>query len=159
MDERHVAGAIAGGVGGGFAITAMLITGERMSRQPSGLAKLGRVVANKVGRETPAADALPSATEQLLVQGGHFAFSALAGAPCAATVDKDAPVAGIGIGFGLAFYAVAHWITGPMLGLKHPEWQSDTKTIAMHTMNHIGFGLITALGARTASRYRQEYAQ
>jgi hypothetical protein len=159
MDERQVAGAIAGGVVGGLAITAMLITGERTSRQPSELAKLGRVVANKVGRETPAADALPSATEQALVQGGHLALSALAGAAYAATVNEDAPVVASGIGFGLAFYAVAHWITGPLLGLKRPEWQSDAKTIAMHTMNHIGFGLITALGARTASRFRQEYAQ
>jgi len=159
MDERHMAGAVAGGVVAGLVITAILIFGERQSGRPSELAELGRVGEKKVRMETSPADALPSAREQALIQGSHLALSALAGVVYAATVDKDASVVKSGIGFGLAFYTVAHWIAGPLLGLKRPEWQSHVKIIVMHTINHVGFGLITALGARTASRFNQESAQ
>lgn len=149
---RRLAGAVAGGLIAGLGITAMLMAGERKSGQPSELADLERTGAKRVGRAPPAADALPDGREQAIIQGGHLALSAVAGAVYAASVDEDAPVLASGIGFGLAFYAVAHWIVGPLLGLKQPEWRSDGKTIAMHTLNHVGFGLVTALGARAASR-------
>jgi len=146
------AGAIAGALVAGLGITAMLLAGERKSGQPSELADLERTGARQLGLKSPAADALPDAREQAIVQGGHLALSVIAGAAFAVAVDEDAPVVPSGIGFGLAFYAVAHWIAGPLLGLKRPEWQSDGKTIAMHTVNHVAFGLLTALGARAASR-------
>ncbi|WP_137786593.1 hypothetical protein [Sphingomonas sp. 3P27F8] len=109
----------------------------------------------------PAADTVSDAREQAIIQGGHLALSAVAGAGYATAVDEDAaltavdedaPILASGIGFSLAFYAVAHWIVGPLLGLKQPEWRSDVKTIAMHTLNHVGFGLVTALGARASFR-------
>jgi len=57
-----------------------------------------------------------------------------------------------GIGFGLAFYAAMHWLAGPLLGGKRPEWRAEAGTIAMHTANHLAFGLATAAGARLARR-------
>ena len=59
---------------------------------------------------------------------------------------------GIALVAELAFYAVAHWVAGPLLGLKRPEWESDATTIGMHTANHLVFGLATAAGARAAAR-------
>lgn len=154
----HNVGAIAGGLLAGLAMTAMLIAGERKSGKPSELTQLERVGAEKLKFDTAPPGDLPSAKEQAFVQGGHLALSALAGATYAATVDEDAPSLASGIGFGLAFYALAHWITGPLLGVKAPEWTSTRKVIVLHTLNHIGFGLITALGAN-ASRIRKDYAQ
>lgn len=155
MNKSHFTGAIAGGLVAGLAITVMLIAGERKSGQPSELTQLGRVSAEKLKLDTPPPGTLPSTKEQAFVQGGHLALSALAGAAYAAIVDEDAPVVASGVGFGLAFYALAHWIAGPLLGVKAPEWTSARKTIAMHTLNHIGFGLLTAFGAH-ASHLRQE---
>lgn len=150
--SKRFAGAIAGGLIAGLGITAMLMAGERKSRRPSELAELERTGAERLGLETPSADTLPDAREQAIVQGGHLALSALAGAAFAASIDEEAPVIASGIGFGLAFYGVAHWLVGPLLGLKRPEWQSGGKTIAMHTLNHVGFGLVTALSARVATK-------
>lgn len=158
MRKSHTAGAIAGGLIGGLAITAMLIAGERRARATSELTQLERASAEKLKLDTPPPGFLPSGKEQAFVQAGHLALSALAGAAYAATVEEDAPVLASGVGFGLAFYGVAHWIVGPLLGVKKPEWTSARKVIAMHTINHIGLGLLTALGAK-ASRNRQEQAQ
>lgn len=152
MNGRRLAGAVAGGLVAGLGITAMLIAGERKSGQPSELATLERSGARQLGLEAAAADALPDAGEQAVIQGAHLALSAVAGAAYAAATDEEGSWAVGGLGFGLAFYVAAHWIAGPLLGLKRPEWTSDGKTIAMHTMNHVGFGLVTALGARLASR-------
>lgn len=149
---RRLAGAVAGGLIAGLGITTMLMAGERQGGQPSELADLERTGARRVGLDPPAADTVPDGREQAIIQGGHLVLSAAAGAVYAVSVNEDAPVLASGIGFGLAFYAVAHWIAGPLLGLKQPEWRSDGKAIAMHTLNHVGFGLVTAIGARTASR-------
>lgn len=86
------------------------------------------------------------------MQAGHLLLSIAAGAAYAAATDEDVRVVPSGVAFGLAFYAAAHWIAGPLLGLKRPEWQSDAKTVGMHAANHIGFGLVTAAGASLASR-------
>jgi hypothetical protein len=85
-----------------------------------------------------------------VIQGGHLALSALAAAVYAATTEEDAEVIPSGIVFGLAFYAAAHWITGPALGLKQPEWRADKATLDMHSTNHLVFGLMTA-AAKAAS--------
>ncbi|MGI4859303.1 MAG: hypothetical protein ACRYHA_20740 [Janthinobacterium lividum] len=98
---------------------------------------------------------MPGAGEQAVIQGGHLALSALAAAVYAASTDDDARVIPSGITFGLAFYAVAHWITGPALGVKQPEWRADQATLAMHTMNHLAFGLITAAAAKAAQGPRR----
>lgn len=152
MNGRRMAGAIAGGLLAGIGITAMLMVGEKKSGRPSELTHLERATTDRLGFETPPADQLPSTAEQALVQGGHLLLSAAAGAVYAAATDDDARVIPSGIAFGLAFYAVAHWITGPALGVKQPEWRADKGTLGMHTANHLAFGLITAATAKAASR-------
>lgn len=152
MNERRLAGAVAGGLVAGLALTVMLVDGERKSGKPSELADLERDGAAKLGREVPGASELPRAGEQALIQGGHLLLSAAAGAAYAFATEENARVVPGGIGFGLAFYAAMHWIAGPLLGLKKPEWRADKGTIAMHTANHVAFGLITAAGAKLFTR-------
>ena len=147
-----MAGAIAGGLVAGLGITAMLMAGERKSGKPWELTKLERASATKLGLDTPPPEALPGYAEQAVIQGGHLALSALAAAVYAATTDEDAEVILTGIAFGLAFYAAAHWITGPALGVKQPEWRADKAMLGMHTLNHLVFGLITAAAAKAASK-------
>ncbi len=152
MDDKRLAGAIAGGLIAGLGITALLVAGERRSGQPSELATLERNAARKLGVDAPADDVLPSIGEQAVVQGGHLLLSAAAAAVYAVSVDEEARVLPSGVGFGLAFYAVAHWIVGPLLGVKQPEWRGGAGTIGMHGANHLLFGMATAAGARFARR-------
>ena len=49
-----------------------------------------------------------------------------------------------------------HWIAGPLLRVKQPEWRSDRKTIGMHTLNHLLFGLATAAGAKAATAVEKD---
>ena len=150
IDGRYLAGALAGSLIAGLGITAMMMVGERKSGKPSELIDLQRAGARKLDVPVPDAPALPTGTEQAVAQGGHLLLSGLAGAAYAGATDEDTnPVVG-GVLFGLSFYALAHWLTGPLLGVKPPEWRSDHKTIGMHTANHVLFGLVTAFGARAA---------
>lgn len=149
---RRLAGAIAGGLVAGLGITALLLRGEAKSGTPSELADLERAAFARAGREVPPQAQLPDAREQAVIQGGHLLLSAAAGAVYALATDEDAAIVPSGLGFGLAFYAAMHWIAGPALGLKLPEWQADKATIAMHGVNHLGFGLVTAAGAALAGR-------
>lgn len=153
MNGRRTAGAVAGALVAGLGLTAMMMAQEKKTRKASELTDLGRASAHRLGvRQVPAGKRLPSAEEQAVVQGGHLLLSALAGVAYAAATDEDAGVVGSGVAFGLAFYGVAHWLTGPLLGVKQPEWQSDMGTIGMHAANHVAFGLATAAGARLAAR-------
>lgn len=152
MNGRRMAGAIIGALVAGLGITAMLMAGEKKSGKPSELTLLERTSAHKLGVHTPPDDSLPDASEQAIVQGGHLLLSALAGAAYVAVTDEDSAVVPSGILFGVTFYGIAHWLTGPLLGVKQPEWCSDTKTIGMHAANHIAFGLAVAAGAKAATR-------
>lgn len=154
MGGTRVAGAVAGGLVAGLGITALLMMQERKTGKPSELTDLERAGAARIGRSPPPADHLPDAREQAVIQGGHLLLSALAGMAYAVSTDENAKVVPSGLTFGIAFYAAAHWIAGPALGLKRPEWKSDLPTIGMHTTNHLLFGLITAAGATIAARAR-----
>ena len=147
-----MAGAVAGGLIAGLGITALLIVGERKSGQPSEIVTLERNAARKLEMDTGPANALPSTKEQLTVQGGHLMLSVAAGAVFAATIDEDAPVLASGLAFGAAFYAAMHWVLGPLLGVKRPEWSAGAEQIGMHAVNHLAFGMATAVGARLASK-------
>lgn len=152
MNGKYWAGAIGGGLIAGLGITAMMMAGEKKSGNPSELIALERASAHRFDVRTPKATAMPTGTEQAVAQGGHLLLSGLAAAAYAAASDEDTnPVLG-GVLFGLSFYALAHWITGPLLGVKKPEWTNDGKTIGMHSLNHIGFGLVTAFAANAAAR-------
>lgn len=153
MNGKRTAGAIAGGLVAGLGLTAIMMAGEKKTGKASELTGLERAGARELGaHHVPPSDRLPNATEQAVVHGGHLLLSAAAGAVYAATVDEDAAVIPSGVAFGLAFYAAMHWIAGPLLGVKKPEWQSDAGTIGMHALNHVAFGLATAAGAKAADR-------
>ncbi len=152
MNGRRVTGAVAGALLAGLGLSALMMAGEKKTGKPSELADLERRAAGRLGRDTPPVDQLPDVGEQTLTQGGHLLLSAIAGGAYAITTDEDAAIIPSGILFGLAFYGVAHWLTGPLLGVKEPEWRSGGRTIAMHAVNHIAFGIATAAGAGIASR-------
>lgn len=154
MSESRFFGAVAGGLVAGLGLTALLIAGERRSGKPSELADLERASAARLGLRVPDGAALPGPREQAVIQGGHLLLSAAAGAAYAAATDEDADVLGSGILFGLSFYAAMHWITGPLLGVKTPEWRAGPAAIGLHAANHIVFGLVTAAAARLFSRRR-----
>lgn len=152
MTGRRTTGAVAGALVAGLGLTVMMMTQEKKTRKASELTDLGRASAHQLGvHHVPAGKRPPDPKEQAAVQGGHLLLSALAGLAYAAATDEDADVLPSGIAFGLAFYGVAHWLTGPLLGVKQPEWRSDSKTIGMHAFNHVAFGLATAAGAKLAS--------
>lgn len=152
MSGSRVFGAVAGSLIAGIGITALLMAGERKSNRPSELADLERAAEAQLGLRVRDHGALPGPGEQAVIQGGHLLLSVAAGATYAAVTDEDADVLSSGILFGLSFYAAMHWIVGPLLGVKKPEWQADTATIGMHTANHLLLGLATATGARLFSR-------
>jgi hypothetical protein len=153
VSGARVLGAVAGGLVAGIGITVLLVSGERKSGRPSELVDLERVSAIRLGLAVSERDALPGPREQAVIHGGHLLLSAAAGAVYALSTDEDANVASSGILFGLSFYAAMHWILGPLLGVKKPEWQTDAPTIGMHTLNHVMFGLVTAGAARLFSRH------
>ncbi|QQV79446.1 hypothetical protein H5J25_19810 (plasmid) [Sphingomonas aliaeris] len=153
MNGKRTAGAVAGALVAGLGLTAMMMAQEKKTRKASELTDLGRASAHQLGvHHVPAGERPPDAQEQAVVQGGHLLLSALAGVAYAAATDEDTGVVPSGVAFGLAFYGLAHWLTGPLLGVKQPEWRSGGKTIGMHTAIHIAFGLATAAGAKLASR-------
>jgi len=65
--------------------------------------------------------------------------------------DDTDPVLG-GAAFGLGFYALAHGVLGPILGVKKPEWRQEGSVVGMHLLNHLAFGIVTALFARRGAR-------
>jgi len=152
MSGSRVFGAVAGSLIAGIGITALLMAGERKSNRPSELADLERAAEAQLGLRVRDHGALPGPGEQAVIQGGHLLLSVAAGATYAAVTDEDADVLSSGILFGLSFYAAMHWIVGPLLGVKKPEWQADIATIGMHTANNLLLGLATATGARLFSR-------
>lgn len=148
----RTAGAIAGALVAGIGLSALMMAGERKSGKPSELVELERSAVAKLDPDVPPIGGLADRDEQALTQGGHLLLSAIAGVAYAAATDDDTAVVPGGILFGLAFYGVAHWLAGPLLGVKQPEWRSDAGQIAMHTVNHLAFGLATAAGAKLAAR-------
>jgi hypothetical protein len=152
MDGRRFAGAVAGGLAAGAGLTALLMWQEKKTGKPSELTRLERTSLARLGEEAPPAGQLPGPREQAVVQGGHLALSALAGAAYAATTDEDTGVVGSGIVFGLIFYGAMHWILGPFLKVKEPEWRAPKQQLGMHALNHILFGVTTAAAAKAAQK-------
>jgi len=153
MNGKRTVGAVAGALVAGLGLTAMMMAQEKKTQKASELTDLGRASAHRLGvHGIPTGKRPPDPRKQALVQGGHLLLSALAGIAYAAATDEDADVVPSGVAFGLAFYGVAHWLTGPLLGVKQPEWRSDGTTVGMHTANHVAFGLATAAGAKWASK-------
>lgn len=152
MSGARTRGAVVGALVAGLGITAMLIAGERKSGKASELAQLERAGVHRLGVHPPPDERVPEASEQAFVQSGHLLLSAAAGAVYAASMDADDDGIVSGIGFGLAFYAAMHWILGPLLGVNQPEWRAGRRTIGMHLLNHVVFGLAAVAGAKLGTR-------
>ena len=145
---RWTLGALAGSLLGGVAISAMMVAKESARKEPSDLIQLERALAGRLGLQPSRP---PGAAEQAIVHGGHLALSALGGAAYAAAFDEDAPVLASGLAFGAAFYVACHWIAGPLLRVKPPEWREPSATIAQPLGVHAVYGVLTALGAWAAA--------
>ena len=144
-------GALVGSLVGGAAITIMMLAEERKTGRPSELTELARASVARAGVHPPTEGHPPSMREQAATQGGHLLLSALGGLAYAAAFDEDAPVVLSGLGFSAAFYALAHGVTGPVLGVKAPEWRQEPATVRKHLMVHAVFGLLIAAGARAGA--------
>ncbi|MBE7216843.1 MAG: hypothetical protein INR64_00065 [Caulobacteraceae bacterium] len=143
-------GAVAGSLAGGAVVSALMLAQERASRKPAELTTLQRATAQRMGRRTlpPTAPYLPTPEEQATAHGGHMLLSAAAGVAYAAAFDEDAPLVLSGLGFGEAFYALAHGVLKPILSTEDPEWRQPPPAIAQHLLVHAVFGLFIAAGAK-----------
>ncbi len=152
MAERagRTSGALAASLLAGLAISGLMLFKERTSGEPSDLIRWERVGVGRLGLR--AGRGAPGAGEQAGVHAGHLALSALGGAAYAAAFDEDAPVVASGLAFGAAFYVACHWIAGPLLGLKRPEWREPPAAVAQHLVVHAVYGLLIASGARVGAR-------
>lgn len=148
----RVLGAVAGATAAGLALTALLVRGERTTGAPSELVTLQRASLSRLGQHVRPDHQMPTIAEQAAAQSGHIGLSVAAGLVYAASTNEDTPVLRGGLGFGLAFYAIAHWVVGPMLGVKQPEWRTPPGGIGLHALNHVLFGLATAAGAWLGDR-------
>lgn len=142
-------GALVGSLVAGVAISGLMLGKERLSGEPSDLIRWERRGAGRFGLRP---NGRPGAAEQVGVHGGHLTLSALGGAAYAVAFNEDAPVVASGLAFGAAFYFACHWIAGPLLRLKPPEWRESPAAVAQHVVVHALYGVLTALGARLGSR-------
>ncbi|MBE7220325.1 MAG: hypothetical protein INR64_17785 [Caulobacteraceae bacterium] len=152
MDERAgwSMGALAGSLVAGLAISALMLAKEQQSGGPSDLVVWERKGAQDVGLSTRRGAA--NWLEQAVAHGGHLALSALGGVAYAAAFEGDAPVVASGLAFGSAFYVACHWVLGPLLRLKPPEWREPPEAVTQHLIVHAAFGVLIAAGARLGAR-------
>ena len=156
MVERAgwISGALAGSLVAGLAISALMLAKERGSGEPSDLVVWERKGARDVGLSPRRGEA--DGLEQAVAHGGHLALSALGGAAYAAAFEEDAPVVASGLAFGSAFYVACHWVLGPLLRLKPPEWREPPEAVTQHLVVHAVFGVLIALGARIGARLSKD---
>lgn len=148
MNGRRSAGAIAGSLAAGLALSAVMLAGERLAGRPSELIELERKTGRKLGLRMPP-DAVPAGLgEQALTHGGHLALSALAGLVYAAVVDEGDDGAASGAAFGVAFFVAAYGLVGPLLGVTPLPWREKPLRAVQHPVVHTLFGICAALAAR-----------
>lgn len=150
MSGNRVAGAVAGGLVAGLALSAVMLVGERLSGKPSELIELERKAAAKLDIATPRGDAPATAVEQAVTHGGHLALSAVAGLAYAAAIDEDRDGVPAGATFGAAFFVAAYGIAGPALGVTPLPWRQPALRAVQHPVVHMLFGMAMSLFARRA---------
>ena len=150
MSGGRVAGAVAGGLIAGLALSAVMLVGERLGGKPSELIELERKTAAKLDIVTPQGDAPPTAAEQVVTHGGHLALSVLVGLAYATVVDEDRDGVPAGARFGAAFFVADYGIAGPALGVTPLLWRQPPLRAVQHPVVHLLFGMTMALFARRA---------
>lgn len=151
MDAKRAAGAAAGSLVAGLALSAVMLAGEKLSGDPSELIELERRTAVKLDVDTPIGEAPATIIEQLVTRGGHLALSALAGLAYAAAAAEEDDGAKAGAAFGLAFFVAAYGLTGPLLGVTPLPWRQPPLRAVQHPVVHALFGTTTALFAKRAA--------
>lgn len=146
------AGALAGSLVAGVAISALMLVKGQVTGQPSDLIAWERAGADRLGVDFGPPTAEPGAAEQVSTHAAHLALSALGGAAYAAIFDEEAPTVSSGLAFGMAFYVACHWIAGPLMRLKPPEWREPPLAVAQHLVVHAVYGLAIASAAKAGLR-------
>ncbi len=152
---HRLTGAVIGGVVAGLVLSVWMLVGEVTSGAPSQLTQMERQVSGWFGTGVPSANAVASASEEYLGNFGHLLLSALAGAAYAFGWRKDRSPALVvlnGLVFGMAFYALAHAIVGPILGLTPFIWAVPPSLLWLGCIINGFFGLCTAFFAYQFTR-------
>lgn len=144
IPSRRLTGAIIGGIVAGLVLAIWLLIGEVSSGAPSQLTTMERQIAGWFGGPQTLASAPASMLEEYIGVFGHLLLSAFAGAAYAIFWPKRESVIVQGILFGMAFYAVAHAIVGPLTGLTAPIWQVPLPIFLLGCVINGFFGICTA---------------
>jgi uncharacterized membrane protein YagU involved in acid resistance len=145
--RRRLYGAIIGGLVAGLVLAVWLLIGEVTSGLPSQLTEMERQIAVWFGAAPHPANAVASTAEEYYGIFGHLLLSALAGAGYAIGWRRDKSVILNGLVFGMAFYAVAHAVVGPITGLTPPIWGVPLSLFLLGCVINGFFGLVTAFFA------------
>ena len=150
QNGERVAGAVAGGLIAGIALSAIMLAGEKVTGKPSELIELERATAGKLDVTTSTGNVPATVTEQIVTHGGHLALSAAAGLAYAAVVNEDADGPAAGAAFGAGFFVAAYGIAGPALGVTPLPSRQPLVRAIQHPIVHALFGVTMAAFARRA---------
>jgi uncharacterized membrane protein YagU involved in acid resistance len=145
--RRRLMGAVVGGVVAGLVLSVWMLIGEVTSGAPSQLMTMERQVSGWFGVSAPTALQVASVAEEYIGNFAHLLLSALAGAAYAFVWRRDRSVIVNGLAFGAAFYAVAHALVGPIVGLTPPIWGIPLPLFLLGCVINGFFGLCTAFFA------------
>lgn len=149
---RHALAGAAGGLVAGAVLSGILAGTAAAERGPSELARLERRSAGRLGLDHRGEWEGPDATEEAVGHAGHLALSAVAGAGYALVARDDTPAVPAGIAFGLGFYALCYGLLGPALRVTPPPTRETTSNLVVRGLNHLLFGVVTAVVARGVAR-------
>lgn len=144
---RRAMGAIIGGIVAGLVLSVWMLIGEVTSGLPSQLIAMERQIAGSLGFSVPPALHTASVFEEYLGNFGHLLLSAFAGLAYALVWRRDRSVVINGLSFGMAFYAAAHAVIGPLTGLTPPIWTVPAPVFWIGCVINGFFGLCTAFFA------------
>lgn len=144
---RRLLGAIVGGVVAGLVLSVWMLIGEVADKAPSQLITMERQIAGWFGAAAIPTAQTASMAEEYIGNFGHLLLSAVAGAAYAMVWRRDRSVILNGLMFGLAFYAAAHAVVGPITGLTPPIWAVPPSFLCLGCVINGFFGLCTAFFA------------
>ena len=152
-DKRDAAAGVVGGLAGGLALTALMLLAERATGEPSDAVAMLRRGARQVGLPRRRETVRPTLREEMAAEGGHLLLSAaLGGGFGVLRRGLGLPAQPAGLVLGLAFYPLAHWLAGPLLGVMRPPWRQRPGKMAQRIALHAAFGAVTALVADRIER-------
>jgi hypothetical protein len=145
-------GAVLGGIVAGLVLSVWMLIGEVATGTPSQLISMERQVSGWFGTAAPPEVKTASMIEEYVGNFGLLLLSAIAGAACAFGWRRDRSVVLNGLMFGMAFFAPAHAVVGPILGLTPPIWRVPPQLFLLGYVINGFFGLCTAFFAHQFDR-------